>query len=216
MPGLTQNDVLLFVGIAVAIALVAFLSLRSSKSIDLVEHPPDDSPGLHLGGAYPEAHRPTSKEKAAADADFDETFYSGVWHFVDRYFHTKIAGAKYLNDNGTSRVAVIKHCKPSEVPVIQWEKGNRYDRYAKIVKRQNGQQLGYLARNIGEEIHDDFFVPGVTWLGIFKCTNHHPETGQVVGANILLARKTPEKSAKENRRLRKLRRAKQMACNQRL
>ena len=38
-----------------------------------------------------------------------------------------------------------------------------------------------------------FLAPGVTWIGIFKQTNHHPETGQVVGVVILVARMTPGK-----------------------
>jgi len=124
-----------------------------------------------------------------------------MWHFVDRYFHTKIAGAKYPNDDGSNRAAYIRRCKPLDLLVIQWDKGNPHDYYAKMVKRQSGEQLGFLPREIAAEIHEAFFVPGVTWLGIFKSTNHHPDTGQVVGAVILLARMTPEKRAQAEKKI---------------
>jgi hypothetical protein len=63
--------------------------------VDLADHPPDESPGLHLGASWPSDRAPTGEERPAADAEFDEGFYGGMWHFVDRYFHTKIAGAKF-------------------------------------------------------------------------------------------------------------------------
>lgn len=207
MPGLSQSDVLLFVGIAVLIAIASYFSLRKSSGyVDLVDHPPDETPGLHLGtswpGGKPSADRaPTPEERATAQAQFDEGFYGGMWNFVDRYFHTKIVGVKFPNDNGSTRVAIIRRCEPLELLVIQWDKGNPYDYYAKMVKRQTGEQLGFLSRGVAAEIHEDFFVPGVTWIGIFKQTNHHPETGQVVGAVILLARMTPERIARAEKKI---------------
>lgn len=185
---------LLFLSVAVSIICIAFLIQRRSRYIDPVDHPPDETAGPHLGISYPP--RLSQEERDEADAEFDRFFYSGIWHFVDRYFHTKIAGASHFNSDGTNRVAIIKQCKPSELLVIQWDKGNKFDRYAKTVKRQNGQQLGYLQRHIAEDIHEDFFIQDVTWLGIFKCTTHHPETQEVVGAIILLARKTADKMTK--------------------
>jgi hypothetical protein len=154
--------------------------------------------GLHLGTPRPGNYSPPAPdERAAADAQFDEGFYGGMRNFVDRYFHTKIAGAKFPNDDGSSRAAIVGWCKPLDLLVIQWDKGNRYDRYTRIVKRQSGEQLGFLPRGIAAEIHEDFFVPGVSWIGIFKRANHHPDTGQVVGAVILVARTTQEKRARD-------------------
>jgi hypothetical protein len=173
----------------VLIAIVSYFSLR--KSSGYVDYPADESPGLHLGTSWPAYRAPTAEERAAADAKFDDGFYGGMWHFVDRYFHTKIAWAKFPNENGSNRAAIIRRCESLELLVIQWDKGNRHDYYAKVVKRQSGEQLGFLRRGIAAEIHSDFSVPGVTWLGIFKQANHHPDTGQVVGAVILLARMTP-------------------------
>jgi len=44
-------------------------------------------------------------------------------------------------------------------------------------------------------------VPGVTWLGIFKQANHHPETGQVVGAVIHIAMMTPKRRAQAEKKI---------------
>lgn len=202
MPDLSQSDVLLFIFLAVLIAFAIYFSLRKgSEYVDLVDHPPDESPGLHLNTSWPSDHAPTLEQRAAADAQFDDGFYSGMWHFVDRYFHTKIAGAKFPNENGSNRAAIIRRCEPLELLVIQWDKGNRHDYYAKTVTRQSGEQLGFLPREIAAEIHSDFSVPGVTWLAIFKQANHHPDTGQIVGAVILLARMTPEKHAQAEKKI---------------
>jgi hypothetical protein len=202
VPDLSQSDVLLFVVIAVLIVIVGYFSLRKSSGyVDLVDHPPDESPGLHLGTSWPRDRAPTLEERAAADTRFDEGFRGGMWHFVDRYFYTKIAGAKFPNEDGSNRASYIRGCKPLELLVIQWDEGNPHDYYAKVVRRQSGEQLGFLHRGIAEEIHSDFSVPGVTWLGIFKSTNHHPDTGQIVGAVILLARMTPEKRAQAEKKM---------------
>jgi hypothetical protein len=154
-----------------------------------------------LGGRSKFLLRSSATSAFAADAKFDDGFYGGMWHFVDRHFHTKIAGAKFPNENGSNRAAIIRRCESLELLVIQWDKGNRHDYCAKVVKRQSGEQLGFLPRGIAAEIHSDFSVPGVTWLGIFKQANHHPDTGQVVGAVILLARMTPEKRAQAEKKI---------------
>ena len=150
MPELSQSDVLLFIVLGVLGVIAVCFSLRKSSGyVDLVDHPPDESPGRHLRTSWPVDHppvdrTPTQEERAAAKAQFDDGFYGGMWHFVDRYFHTKIAGAKYANDNGSNRVEIIRRCKPLDLLVIQWDKGNRYDYYRKMVSRQSGEQLGFL------------------------------------------------------------------------
>ena len=81
MPDLSQSDVLLFIVAAVLIGIVSYFSLRKSSGyVDLVDHPPDENPRLHLGtswpGDRPPADRaPTQEERAAADAQFDKGFY---------------------------------------------------------------------------------------------------------------------------------------------
>jgi hypothetical protein len=92
----------------------------------------------------PAAELEALEERATADAQFDEGFRGGMWQFVDRYFHTKIAGAKFPNDDGSNRAAYIRRCKPLELLVIQWDKGNRHDYYAEVVRRKTGEQLGFL------------------------------------------------------------------------
>jgi hypothetical protein len=44
-------------------------------------------------------------------------------------------------------------------------------------------------------------VPGVTWLGIFKEANRHPDTGQVVGAVIHIAMMTPKRRAQAEKKI---------------
>jgi hypothetical protein len=40
-----------------------------------------------------------------------------------------------------------------------------------------------------------FLVPRAWWIGIFEQASHHPDTGQVVGAVMLVPRMTPGKGA---------------------
>jgi hypothetical protein len=152
MLALSQSDVVWLGAVALAIGLVCIYGLRrGSGYTDLVEHPPDTSPGLHLGDPPRAPYQPPTREQQdAADAAFMDNFHGGLWHFVDRYFHARIAGGKYRNDDGTSRSEFISQCKPLELLVVQWDKGNRHDRYAKIVRRQSGQQLGFLQSHVAE------------------------------------------------------------------
>jgi hypothetical protein len=61
-----------------------------------------------------------------------------------RHFTTRVAGVTHSNDDGSSRQKILEDCSAGEVIVIAPEPNNRYDRDAWALRRQDGQQIGYL------------------------------------------------------------------------
>jgi hypothetical protein len=111
---------------------------------------------------------------------------------IDRSFATRLVGVKHSNDDGTSRVGAIERLWPHERLVVRWEEGySKGDGFGKSVSRQDGQQLGWLGREIAKEIHADFVETGHTWMAVFQYPTRHPRTGETVGAVILVVRRTP-------------------------
>ena len=66
-------------------------------------------------------------------------------------FFTKIAGVTFRNPDGSSRQRIIKECRVGEALLLIREPDNPIDKFAVKVVRGNGQQLGYLGRNIARE-----------------------------------------------------------------
>jgi len=59
-----------------------------------------------------------------------------------RHFHTKVVGVSHENDDGSSRQAIIRKCKPLEKLDLDHDEGNPHDPNAVRVCRENGGQLG--------------------------------------------------------------------------
>lgn len=69
-----------------------------------------------------------------------------------KHFFTKVVGVNHKNDDGSSRQAIIKCCRLLEPLVFDHEEHNPQDPNAIGVCRQNGQQIGYLRRELAEEV----------------------------------------------------------------
>ena len=67
-------------------------------------------------------------------------------------FHTKIVGVTYQNPDGTKRQKFIKKCRVGESLELVRDPKNRYDPRAIEVQRMNGEQLGYLSRDVAGEL----------------------------------------------------------------
>lgn len=65
---------------------------------------------------------------------------------------TKLAGTEHANEDGVSRQAILRHCALFEPLRLQHEPTNPYDSNAIAVFRENGQQLGYLPRQMAARI----------------------------------------------------------------
>lgn len=70
-----------------------------------------------------------------------------VWHYF-----TKVVGATYKNDDGSSRQGIIQSCKSGERLNFTHDENNAYDKYAVMVCRENGEQLGFVKTDMGREV----------------------------------------------------------------
>lgn len=68
-----------------------------------------------------------------------------------RHWFPNVVGESFDNDDGSSRQKIIRACKPMEQLALVREPNNPHDANAIAVKRQNGQQLGYLPRELAKE-----------------------------------------------------------------
>jgi hypothetical protein len=122
------------------------------------------------------------------DQHFEAWFERTYGPIVDHWFYSKVAGANHRNSDGTSRSRIIAQCGEFEALELVPEPDNPFDQHAlAILRRPNGEQLGYVdaraASDIARDAGKDF-----KWIAILKEHNYHPETGKVVGANLVLAR----------------------------
>lgn len=67
-------------------------------------------------------------------------------------FHTKVVGVTHRNSDGTDRQRLLKKCKRRERLVLVRETNNPHDSNAVKVCRSNGGQLGYLSRDVANQI----------------------------------------------------------------
>lgn len=74
-----------------------------------------------------------------------------VTHFI-----ATVAGASHPNRNGSSRQEIVQRCKLGERLYLIHEIGNRYDKHATRVVRQNGEQVGYVPKEIADVVVEDF------------------------------------------------------------
>ncbi len=65
-------------------------------------------------------------------------------------YHTTIVGISKNNANGVNRQDILKQCELNESLQLFREPTNPYDENAIAIFRQNGDQLGYIKREIAE------------------------------------------------------------------
>jgi hypothetical protein len=72
-----------------------------------------------------------------------------------KHFFTKVVGVTNKNEDGSSRQTVIARCRPLEKLVLVHEDENPVDSNAIAVRRQNGEQMGYLAAKLAAEVTEN-------------------------------------------------------------
>ena len=125
------------------------------------------------------------------DDAFEAAFQKHIAPHTNKYFNARIAGVSSPNADGSSRRSIITKCEPMEILRLELDPGNPADPNAIAVKRVDGTQLGYLERGAASDLHRDAGEP-VSWSAIFKYTDRHPSTDEVVGAVIVLTRSNIE------------------------
>jgi hypothetical protein len=192
-----QTAVFALVVVAIAVIYAIFRRADEPESLSNPREVPYDGLGVRIPrgreswlesdhSAWVEWSGPRVEEALAVSFDKEERVC------IDRSFVTRLVGVKYKNDDGTSRVGAIERIYTHERLVVRWEEGYpKGEGFGKSVSRQNGQQLGWLGREIAKEIHADFVETGHTWMAVFQYPTRHPENGETVGAVILVVRRTP-------------------------
>jgi hypothetical protein len=167
---------IVFLAALVLIALAIYIALRTKSSAS-------DKPKDHETGDFSNA---VVSQYPGSDA-FDAAFEKHIAPHANKYFSTKIAGASFLNPDGSSQRSIIKKCESMEVLRLELDPNNPVDPNAIAVKRVDGSQLRYLESRVASELHRDAGKP-MSWSAIFKHANRHPSTDEVVGAVIVLTR----------------------------
>lgn len=127
------------------------------------------------------------------ESEFERCVLEAFGTAVDDYFYSKIAGGKHRNADGTYRSRIIRECEQFEILDLEPEPQNAYDAHAiKVLRRKTGEQLGYLPSRTAMDLPRQT-DPGTAWIALLKEHNVSPETGRVVGANIMLLRWNEEK-----------------------
>ena len=190
----------------VAVVAIIFIVRKKSPYADFERHPAEEMQhGVRLGTTWEGASttktiaggvtytaglvgKPELSEyQRREDAEFEVAFEELFGDRIEHRFYQKEGGVKHLNRDRTRRSTVIKRCAPPEVLRIEQDPDNPVDVNAVAVLRKDGSQLGYLPARTALEMRKDFSDPDSKWIGIFRKHTHHPESGRVVGAVIVLA-----------------------------
>lgn len=97
-------------------------------------------------------------------------------------FYTKVVGVTYNNDDGSSRQAIITHCRPGEPLALVPDPTNKYDKRAIKVCRQNGWQIGHLGREVAYSLSENLQAGRTAWARVMNITGGGH--GQSYGMNI--------------------------------
>jgi len=89
-----------------------------------------------------------------ADDHALEDKYEAIFDSPDKVRHlfTKAAGVVHCNQDGSSRQAIIERCCRLESLTLHREPDNPHDPNAVAVLRANGEQIGYLYRELAKVI----------------------------------------------------------------
>ncbi len=69
-----------------------------------------------------------------------------------KQFFSKVAGVTHDNRDGSSRQSAIDRCYIGEHLILEAEPDNRFDPHAVSVRRENGEQLGYLEARVAADV----------------------------------------------------------------
>lgn len=116
-----------------------------------------------------------------------------------RHFYSKVASVSYENPDGTSRQRSIKKCGPRERLVIAHEDDNPYDSNALAVRRQSGEQIGYIGAELAAEIVARI-AKGYLYAVFVNEITGGTATRSTRGVNLLIIEARPGVSSREAQR----------------
>ena len=144
----------------------------------------------------PPAHQyaPPHVETAAPAASPDDPFY------VDWKFNTAIVGVTHRNSDGRSRQTLIASCRVGENIQLIPDPSNPYDENAIIVCRMNGNLLGFIRRELAEQMKmtDDMSKMVAQVEALTGGTSSQPTRGIVI--RLARSRNAARQTAREQLR----------------
>jgi hypothetical protein len=108
------------------------------------------------------------------------------------HFFSKVVGVTQNNADGTWRQMVLGTCQPGEPLRFVADPGNVYDENAIKVMRASGEQLGYLNKELAEEINAKILEGYKYVVAVAGVTE--PLHGGWHGCNILIFEAGPHDS----------------------
>ncbi len=112
-----------------------------------------------------------------------------------RHFFTKVVGVTQNNADGTWRQMVVGECQPGEPLRLVADPGNAYDENAIKVLRKSGEQIGYLSKELAEELSAKILEGCMYVAAVARITE--PLHGGWHGCNLLIFEADSSVSAAE-------------------
>jgi hypothetical protein len=112
-----------------------------------------------------------------------------------RHFFSKVVGVTQNNADGTWRQMAVGHCQPGEPLRFVADPGNPHDENAIKVMRASDEQLGYLNRDLAEELIAKT-LEGYSYVVAVASVTESLH-GDWHGCNILIFEADPETSLEE-------------------
>jgi hypothetical protein len=113
-----------------------------------------------------------------------------------RHFFTKVAGVSHKNRDGTRRQRILANCIPLEQLVLIHEDENPFDPNAIAVKRQNGEQIGYLRAELATEVAENNKL-GYKYTAFITMITGGADDSPTLGCNLLVIVCEPNVSNQE-------------------
>lgn len=119
---------------------------------------------------------------------FEKIFRENIAPLIEFDFPSKIAGVTHPNSDGSSRAEALAGCEVFDLLDFEHEPENPYDSKAVAVYRRDPRvQVGYLPERTAHDLIAESRATDGNWAAILHRLNRHPETGEIVGANIIVA-----------------------------
>lgn len=136
----------------------------------------------------------------ALGAEVSDEYFESVVHEahgdrIQKAFYSKISGASYLNDDGTSRREAIELCSPLDVLTPVHEADNPYDPNAIAIYSPHGVQIGYVEKRAAGEIIRASTREELVWKFVFRRATINAETFKTLGCVLYIVRMSPENIA---------------------
>ena len=143
-----------------------------------------ESPDSMIGKmeTCPACHRRMKVQNPVAVAKYERFAQAarGLHHF-----YSKVAGVSHANDDGTDRQEIIARCEPLELLLLDHDEHNPYDSNAVRVRRENGEQIGFLSAELAGEVVEEA-TRGIRFAAFIHAITGGTPHKPIMGVNLLI------------------------------